>query len=62
MAYIRKTVDEWEIQKYIYGRWETLDCLYNKKDSERLLKDYRENQPGYMIRAVKKRIKIEEIK
>lgn len=61
MGYVRKTVDEWEIQGYYgsaYG-WETANTETTLKDARRSIKEYRENEPEYSFRLVKRRVKKE---
>ena len=61
MAYIRKTVDEYEIQGYYgpqYG-YEMVTVEETYKDAKAQLKCYRENEPGVSFRIVKKRVKKE---
>lgn len=56
--YIRKTTDEWAIQGH-YGQygWEDVDCHDNRKDAREALKVYRENEPQYQHRLIKRRIR-----
>lgn len=59
MAYERKTIDTWELQlNYGYG-WEYTLTEYTKKEARERLKEYRENQPQYPARLVKKRVRKE---
>jgi hypothetical protein len=62
MATKRKTRDEWEIQQFIAPRygWERVCTETMLKEAKERLKEYRENQPEYDVRMVKKRIKIKE--
>lgn len=56
MAYERKTIDTWELQlNYGYG-WE-----FTREEARARLKEYRENQPQYPARLVKKRVRKEEV-
>ena len=59
MPYVRKTQDEWRLQRYDdqYG-WEDLCAYDNRKEAQAGKKSYRENQPGYIYRIIKKRIPI----
>lgn len=54
MAYIRKTVDRWDIEtNYGYG-WEVEDCEYTRAEAVKRLKEYRENSCGrFAVRLVK---------
>ncbi len=56
MAYVRKTVDEYDIEGYYNGEWE-VECTESTfKDAKAQIKLYRENAPNaYRIR--KRRIK-----
>ena len=61
MKYIRKTVDEWEIQGYyntVYG-WERVTTEISRKEAREQLKCYNENEKNVPHRIVKKRVKIE---
>jgi hypothetical protein len=58
----RKTEDEYEVQQYTgpqYG-WEMVTTETTRKEALARLKEYRENQPEYPARMVKKRVKIKE--
>lgn len=57
--YIRKTKDEYEIQVN-YGPYgfECVTTEETRKAAREQLKCYRENEPGYAMRIVKKRVKI----
>lgn len=62
MTYKRKTKDIWEIQSYYgieYG-WEVTNTELTYKDAKRSVKEYRENEPMYSHRIVKRREKIEQ--
>lgn len=59
--YVRKTVDVWELQlDYGFG-WEKTLTEYTRKEARERLKEYRENQPQYPARIVKKRVRKEEV-
>ncbi len=59
MAYVRKTRDEFEIQSYYSGwGWECVTTEETIKDALEMLKCYRENEPKYAHRIVKKRVRI----
>jgi hypothetical protein len=57
MSYQRKTQDRWEIQQnWGFGHgWEDVYSADSWKDARRTLKEYRENQPGTPVRAIKRR-------
>lgn len=60
--YTRKTIDVWEVQVlYLpqYG-YETVTCEDNKKEAYKRLKEYRENEPQYPSRLIKRREKKEQ--
>ena len=51
MAYVRKTVDRWDIET-----WEIEDCEYTRAEAVKRLKEYRENSCGrFAVRLVKHR-------
>lgn len=57
--YIRKTIDEWEIQgNYGYG-FECVTTEESRQAAREQLKCYRENEPQYLHRIVKKRVRKE---
>jgi len=61
MTYIRKTYDEYEIQGYTgpqYG-WEVMTTETDPREAKARLREYRENQPEYPYRIVKRRVKKE---
>lgn len=56
MAYIRKTVDRWDIEtNYGYG-WETECSEYTWKEAKQTYKEYKENL-SCAVRVVKRREK-----
>lgn len=55
--YVRKTIDEYDVQQWHSGQWETVDCQPTRKEAQASKKVYRENQPEYAIRIVKHRVK-----
>ena len=59
--YVRKTVDTWVLEgNYGYG-WEYILTEYTRKEGLERLREYRENQPQYPARLVKKRVRKEEV-
>lgn len=59
MAYVRKTVDRWDIEtNYGYG-WETECSEYTWAEAKQRLQEYRENIRG-AVRLVKRREKKED--
>lgn len=61
MAYERKTIDTYELQlNYGYG-WEYTLTEFTREEARARLKEYRENQPQYPARLVKKRVRKEEV-
>ena len=62
MAHTRKTRDYWSIQQYTGGQygWEEVCADATWKEARQTLKEYRENQPEYPVRARCKRERIEE--
>ena len=61
MAYERKTIDTWELQLNYGCGWEYTLTEYIRKEARERLKEYRENQPQYPERLVKKRVRKEAI-
>lgn len=58
MAYIRKTVDRWDIETNYGYRWEVENCEYTRAEAVKRLKEYRENSCGrFSVRLVKRREK-----
>ncbi len=59
--YERKTRDEWTIQgNYGYGDgWEDLSAYDDRREARADLRAYRENEPEYAHRLVKRRVRIE---
>jgi hypothetical protein len=61
MAYKRKTTDLWVVQQYTgrqYG-WEDVMAEEQRSEGKARLREYRENQPEYAHRMVKKRERVE---
>lgn len=59
MAYVRKTVDRWDIEtNWGYG-WEVECSEYTRAEARQRLKEYRENCPC-LVRLVCRREKKEE--
>ena len=50
--YIRKTVDEYEIQQNFGQGFECVLVEETFKEAENRLKEYRENQPEFVVRIV----------
>jgi hypothetical protein len=61
MTYQRKTRDYWSIQQYTGAeyKWEEVNAEDTWKDAKRSLREYRENQPEYPVRARRKRERIQ---
>ena len=57
--YIRKTVDEWEVQGNYGHGWECVTTEESRKDALTQLRCYNENEP-YPHRIIKKRVKQED--
>jgi len=60
MTYQRKTHDEWDIQQCFDGQWETVNTELTWEDKRRSVREYRDNQPEYPVRSVKRRVRNEE--
>ena len=58
MIYKRKTKDEWEIQGNYGHGWEMVTVEETWKEAKAQLRVYRENEPQYRHRAIKKRVPI----
>ena len=58
MAYKRKTQDEYQIQQYTGYGWEEVCSEDTFREARERRNEYRENQPEYPVRIVKKRVKI----
>lgn len=58
MAYVRKTVDEFDIMGYYGHGWEVLTTEESWRDAFAQVKCYRENEGG-RYKIVKRRVKIE---
>jgi hypothetical protein len=55
--YIRKTIDVYDLEGYTgsqYG-WELMTRELTRKEAQERRKEYRENQPQYSYRIVKRR-------
>lgn len=59
MTYIRKTRDEWDIEQKTSEGWEVVTSEVTATDARRCVREYRDNQPEYPVRAKKRRVKIE---
>jgi hypothetical protein len=61
MAYKRLTQDEYIVQgNYNYdNEWEDLTAESTRKEAKKRLKEYRENEPQYSHRLIKRRVKIQ---
>ena len=61
MAYVRKTIDEYEVLQHTPEGWECVTAAETYKEARQYLKDYRENQPEYDYKIIKKRVRKETI-
>ena len=59
MAYQRKTRDEWHTQGDYGLGWETVTIDSTYAEAKQMLRDYRENEPQYLHRIIKKRVRKE---
>ena len=59
--YVRKTVDEYHTQGNYGCGWETVTIDDNYADAKQMLRDYRENEPEYPHRLIKKRVRKENV-
>ena len=53
--YVRKTVDSWLLEGNYGCGWEYILTEYTSSEGIARLKEYRENQPEYPVRLIKKR-------
>jgi len=51
MPNVRKTRDYWAIQQYTEQGWEDVHTVDSWREARQSLKEYRENQPEYLVRA-----------
>lgn len=58
MSYTRKTRDVYEVQTHTGYEFECVFTAETMKEAREILKDYRENEPQYSHRIVKRREKI----
>ena len=56
--YKRKTTDEFQIHQLTGQGWEEIGAYDSRKEAKADLKAYRENQPEYPVKLIKRRIKI----
>jgi hypothetical protein len=56
--YVRKTIDEYEIQGNYGYSWDYLCSEFTYKQAKQTLKEYRENESQYLHKIVHKRIKL----
>lgn len=56
--YKRKTEDEYQIHQHTCQGWEEVSAYQNWKECKVDLKAYRENQPEFPVKMIKRRIKI----
>lgn len=56
--YKRKTKDEYIIMQNTSLGWEEICAYETRKEASNNLKLYRENQPEYLVKIVKKRVKL----
>lgn len=55
----RKTRDEYQIHQCTAQGWEEICSYDTRKEAKADLKAYRENQPEYPAKCIKRRIKID---
>ena len=59
MAYVRKTKDEWHTQGDYGDGWETVTIDESLAEARQMKRDYDENEPEYLHRIVKRRVRKE---
>lgn len=55
----RKTTDDFDIEQDAGAGWEVVSSESTRKAAKAAVKEYRENQPEFAVRWVKRRVKIE---
>lgn len=60
MPYTRLTEDEYNIQGFYSGSWETVTCEETWRAAKEQVQCYRENEPGTSFRIKKCRVKKEQ--
>lgn len=58
MAYVRKTRDEYQIHQKTGEGWEEVNAEPTRKLAVQSRREYRENQPEFPVKIVKKRVPI----
>lgn len=59
MPYKRKTYDLFIVQGLYFGQWEDETAETTRAEARERLREYRENQPEYAHRLIKKRERVE---
>ncbi len=59
MTYVRKTRDEYDIEGWYGSGWEVVTCEETRKEARARLAEYRENEPGWSHRIIKRHVRIE---
>lgn len=62
MTYIRVTKDEYQIRQNCGYGFEEVCSEDNYKEAKQRLKEYRENQPEYVVKIVKVRVSLNDVK
>ena len=57
MPYQRKTTDEYQIHQQTAQGWEEVCCESTRKEAVVQRNCYRENQPEYPVKIVKRRVR-----
>lgn len=60
MTYVRKTRDEFDIEQRTCLGWEVVSSESTRKDAQRAVREYRDNQPAMAARWVKRRVRINQ--
>lgn len=58
MVYVRKTVDEFDIEGDYGQGFEVVTCESTWKNAKAQIKTYRENEPGIIFRIKHHRVKV----
>lgn len=59
MTYSRKTRDEYDIEQRTTEGWEIVNSEATRRDAQRSAREYRENQPEFAVRIVKRRVRVQ---
>lgn len=61
MPYQRKTRDEYQLWQHWGHGWEEVCAEDTRREAMARLREYRENQPGVLVKIVKRRVRIASV-